>query len=201
MMTNKMSETKTNHETPGRRRLVRWTGAGMSPRKSAVAALALLACGGLTTARGDDNRAPDVPQDIVVPEGNKVHFHGFGQGVQIYTWNGTSWGVAVPEATLTDAEGNVVALHFAGPTWQSNSGSKVVGDLPPKAVIMDRDAIAWLRLNAKSAEGDGIFAGTTYIQRVNTVGGLPPKADGTVIGQVARVPYMADYFFYRASTD
>jgi hypothetical protein len=201
MMTNKMSETKTSNEPPGRKRLVRWAGTGMSSRKSVVAALALLACGGLTTARGDDNRVPDVPADIAVPEGNKVHFHGFGQGVQIYTWNGTSWGVAVPEATLSDTEGNVVALHFAGPTWQSNSGSKVVGDLPPKAITMDSDSIAWLRLNAKSAEGDGIFAGTTYIQRVNTVGGLPPREDGTVVGQVARVPYVADYFFYRASTD
>jgi hypothetical protein len=45
--------------------------------------------------------------------------------MQIYTWNGTSWGTAVPDATLFDDEGNVVAIHSAGPTWQSNSGSKV----------------------------------------------------------------------------
>src|SRR6185437_15659367 len=92
----------------------------------AVAGLALL--GAVTpSAWATDHRAPEVPGDIAVEAGNKVHFHGFGVGVQIYMWNGRTWGNPVPEATLFDAEGNVVAIHFAGPTWESNSGSKVVG--------------------------------------------------------------------------
>jgi len=32
---------------------------------------------------------------------------------------------------------------------------------------------------------------------VNTTGGKSPSADGAFVGQVARVPYTADYFFYR----
>jgi hypothetical protein len=185
-------------------------GASLSG-KSTVCALALLLGAGLT-AIADDNRAPDVPDTIAVGVGNKVHFHGFGVGVQIYTWNGTSWGSAVPEATLFDDEGNIVATHFGvfaangsfvGPAWQSNSGSRVLGLLPPAAVIMDQDAIPWLRLSADPAntDGPGIFAETTFIQRVNTTGGKAPKADGTFVGQVARVPYTADYFFYRPSND
>jgi len=160
--------------------------------------MALLLGSGLAAlAAGNDNRAPEVPVEIKVPAGNKVHFHGFGVGVQIYTWNGTSWGSAVPEAILFHAEG-VVTIHFAGPTWQSNSGSTVVGALPPEAAVtVDTNAIPWLRLSAKSAEGPGIFANTSYIQRVNTTGGKAPSADGTFVGQVARVPYTADYFFYR----
>jgi len=61
----------------------------------------------------------------------------------------------------------------------------------------------WVRLSAvaESTEGPGIFAGTTFIQRVNTVGGKAPSADGPFVGQVARVPYTADYFFYRAATE
>jgi Protein of unknown function (DUF3455) len=156
-----------------------------------------------TSANAADNRAPDVPDQIAVDaDNNKVHFHGLGIGVQIYTSNGTSWGSAVPRATLFDDDGNIVADHFAGPTWKSNSGSEVVGALPPSgAVIMDTNAIPWLRLAAVKdlTHGPGIFAGTTFIQRVNTVGGKAPSVDGTTIGQVAEVPYAADYFFYRHS--
>jgi len=191
------NETKTITEMPSLR--------GPSANKTTVGALALILGAGLTTlaaGSGTDNRAPEVPDTIAVPVGNKVHFHGFGVGVQIYTWNGTSWGAAVPEATLFDGNG-VVAIHFAGPTWESNSGSQVVGALPPLAVTVDTNAIPWLRLQAveDSTHGPGIFADTTYIQRVNTTGGKAPSANGAFVGQVARVPYTADYFFYRKTTN
>jgi hypothetical protein len=153
----------------------------------------------LADEQGTDNRAPEVPNSIAVPEGNKVHFHGFGVGVQIYTWDGASWGRAVPEATLFDGNG-VVVHHFAGPTWESNSDSSVVGALDAPPLTVDEDAIPWLRLKAVNPEGPGIFASTTFIQRVNTTGGKAPLADGVEVGQVAAVPYTADYFFYR-STD
>jgi hypothetical protein len=177
-----------------------------------VAALLLCAATTFSALAGTNNRAPEVPAQISVGETNKVQFHGFGVGFQIYTWNGTSWGSAVPEATLFDEDGNIVAIHFGvfadnggfvGPAWQSNSGSEVVGALPPAAVIMDTNAIPWLRLAAVEnlTHGPGIFANTTFIQRVNTVGGKSPSAAGTVIGQVARVPYTADYYFYRKSND
>lgn len=196
------SKTKTINEPPALRRLRPFGLAGRFANKITVGALALLLGGSLTVLAGNDNRAPEVPQEIVVPAGNKVHFHGLGVGVQIYTWNGSSWGAAVPEATLFNGEA-VVAIHFAGPTWESNSGSKVVGSLmpPPAHVIVDPDAIPWLRLTALTAEGPGIFANTTYIQRVNTTGGKAPSTDGAFVGQVARVPYTADYFFYRKAND
>ena len=172
-------------------------------------ALLLCATAALAAQADTDNRAPDVPTQIAVSsETNKVSFHGFGVGFQIYTWNGTSWGNAVPAATLFDEDGNVVANHFGvpipprvHPAWQSNSGSKVVGALPPAAVIVDTNAIPWLRLQPLTTEGPGVFADTTFIQRVNTTGGKAPSTDGAFVGQVARVPYTADYFFYRQSTN
>ena len=171
----------------------------------AVAGLALVAVTA-TSALATDNRAPGVPDDIAVPADNKVHFHGYAVGFQIYTWNGSSWGTAVPAATLYDNDGNVVADHFGtpnGPKWVSNSGSEVVGALPPKSAIVDTNAIPWLRLAAveQLTHGPGIFADTTFIQRVNTTGGKAPSVDGTVVGQVARVPYTADYFFYRQTNN
>jgi hypothetical protein len=142
-MMNERSEMETTNGTAALRRLGPNVLAALSAHKATIGALALLLGGGLSAlaaGSGNDNRAPEVPDTIVVPAGNKVHFHGFGVGVQIYTWNGASWGAAVPEATLFDGNG-VVAIHFAGPTWESNSGSQVVGALPPLAVTVDTNAI------------------------------------------------------------
>jgi hypothetical protein len=199
-MTTERNETKI--ETPAPHRARPTVLATFSAKKTTVGALALLLGSGLTTlAAGNDNRAPEVPDQIAVGPTNKVHFHGFGVGVQIYTWDGSSWGSPVPDATLFDDEGNVVATHFAGPRWKSNSGSIVLGAVVQPTVTVDPDAIPWVRLRAVTTEGRGIFADTTFIQRVNTAGGKAPSANGTVVGQVARVAYTADYFFYRQTNN
>ena len=179
-----------------------WYGSRM-----ALAAISAFVAAGLPARlHAEDNRAPEVPDVISAGETNKVHFHGYAEGVQIYTWNGNDWGNAVPRATLFDEDGNVVIQHFGtpnGPGWRSNSGSEVIGKLPPKRVIVDETAIPWLLLAANPAltHGPGILGGTSFIHRVNTAGGLAPKVDGTFIGQVAEVPYIADYFFYRAANE
>jgi hypothetical protein len=174
-------------------------------RLRALAGIALVAASA-ASAMADDNRAPEVPDEIAVPEGNVVHFHGFAVGFQIYTWNGTSWGSAVPDAVLFHGQNGAVVRHFGtpnGPAWRSNSGSEVVGKLPPKRATVDRTAIDWLLLPAfpEFTHGPGIFANTTFIHRVNTVGGMAPSEPGAFVGQVAKVPYNADYFFYRSSND
>jgi hypothetical protein len=190
---------------------IEWAGRCFGPAvKSIKSTMALLLCASATlAAQADtDNRAPDVPIQIEVSSTNKVSLHGLGVGFQVYTWNGTSWGSAVPDATLFDEDGNIVATHFGvpipprvNPAWQSSSGSIVIGALPPAPVIVDTNAIPWLRLQALTSDGPGVFADTTFIQRVNTTGGKAPSTDGAFIGQVARVPYTADYFFYRHSTN
>ena len=188
-----MMKTYTAHQT-------QWPhiGAGLAT----LLGLALLSASA-PAARAADYRAPEVPDEIAVEDGNVVHFHGFAHGVQIYTWNGTDWGRAVPRATLFDEDGNIVATHFAGPTWRSNSGSEVVGALPPKSVTVDRDSIPWLLLKADPdrTHGPGILANTSFIHRVNTAGGNAPSEAGTFVGQVVEVPYTADYFFYRPSVN
>ena len=202
MMTER-NETKTINETPVLRRLGAFVWAALSGNKTTVGALALLLGSGLTAlAAGNDNRAPEVPDDIAVKEGNKVHFHGFGVGVQIYTWDGVKWAGPVPRATLFNGEGGVVATHFAGPRWMSNSGSIVLG-AAVVSVTVDTNAIPWVLLSAvpEGTHGPGIFADTSYVQRVNTVGGKAALEDGAFVGQVAEVPYTADYFFYRQSND
>jgi len=153
------------------------------------------------SAVGGGNRGPDLADcdSLRVPEPSKLAFHAFATGVQIYRWSGSSWVFVAPSARLfADAGGNVVVgIHYAGPTWESNSGSKVVGAVLKRCPGAP-NAIPWLLLRAVSAEGPGVFNRVTHIQRVNTVGGNAPAGAGTVVGETANVPYTAEYFFYRA---
>jgi hypothetical protein len=151
---------------------------------------------------GNDNRAPDLgeSQNLKVEAGNKVAFYAYAEGVQIWSWDGTSWVFQRPEAVLYTGNGNgIVGIHYAGPTWESASGSYVVGKVLDRATP-NQSAIPWLLLEAVESAGPGIFRRVTFIQRVNTVGGLAPAAPGNFAGEVARVPYTADYYFYRASS-
>jgi hypothetical protein len=148
----------------------------------------------------DGNRLPDLSAcpALAAPAGSTLVLHAFGIGFQVYHWNGTSWGAPTPSATIyADAGGRgQVATHFAGPSWESNSGSTVVGTVLNRCTV-DPASIQWLSLTAVPS-GQGLFAKVTFIQRLNTAGGLAPATAGTTIGQEARVSYTADYLFYDA---
>ena len=120
--------------------------------------------------------------DLGAPEGSTLAFHAFrGPSANLYA----------------DAAGTAtIGTHYAGPTWESNSGSLVVGRLNTPCEVGPAD-IPWLLLDGIRSEGPGIFNGVTSIQRVNTVGGRAPTAPGS-LGEVRNVPYTAEYFFYRA---
>ena len=166
-----------------------------------LAALALLLLALVAPVAVDAGEPPDLGdcQILRVPPGNEVAFHVYAEGVQIYRWNGSSWVFSRPEAVLyADAEEDgAVGIHYAGPTWESVSGSIVVGQVVQRCTP-DPDSIPWLLLRAVHTEGPGIFHDVTYIQRLYTVGGKAPTYLGETPGQEARVPYTAQYFFYRA---
>ena len=151
------------------------------------------------TAIGD--RSPELGSCsyLQADDTTKLAFHAYAVGVQIYRWTGTNWTFVGPSAKLyADANGNgEIGIHYAGPTWESVSGSKVVGIVDDRCTP-DPTAIPWLSLNVVSSAGPGIFDGVTFIQRVNTVGGLIPSAPGSVVGETMGVPYSAEYYFYRA---
>ena len=165
-----------------------------------LAALALLLL--VVPVGADDNREPDLGefQKLQAPEGHKVAFQTYAEGVQIYRWNGTTWNFVGPEAVLysgDDEDAEPVGIHYAGPTWESASGSKVLGAVVERGTP-DPNAIPWLLLRAVSNQGPGIFHRVTHIQRVYTVGGLAPADAGDFVGEEARVSYTAWYVFYRA---
>jgi len=148
-----------------------------------------------------DEKTPDLPagcEELAVEAGNKVSSHGYAVGVQRYRWDGNTWMFVEPVARLfaNDDHRGETATHYAGPTWESNSGSKVVATRD-KGCNVDPTAIDWLRLKAVSTEGPGPFARITFVQRVNTIGGRAPSIPGLIVGALIDVPYTAEYYFYR----
>jgi hypothetical protein len=152
----------------------------------------------------DNQNGPELPgicSTIQVEEGHKLAFHVYARGVQIYKWNGTSWVFEAPVASLF-AEPEFfgeVGTHYVGPRWESKSGSKVrAARVLGTGCRPDPTAIEWLLLARVESSGPGIFEKVTFIQRTNTTGGIAPLTPGTTVGEVAEVPYTAEYYFYRA---
>jgi len=145
----------------------------------------------------------DIPDILKVPPGNTLCLRARGVGVQKYTCPVSATSKAVPHAVLLagdEDEGDLVAIHFGGPTWQALDGSTVVGDAQNATHFpaSDPDGVDWLLLPAKSASGSGLLGQVTYIQRLYTDGG---KARAEGCGQVANqtellVEYSAQYLFY-----
>jgi hypothetical protein len=147
---------------------------------------------------------PQVPEILRVPDGQTVLLKALGKGVQIYDCTATAadpgkfdWSFKGPEADLTNEDGKKIAKHYAGPTWEANDGSKVVGVVQQKADAPRPGAVPWLLLKAKTNEGTGTFGRVTYIQRVDTEGGVAPAGcDQAHVNTEARVAYRANYYFY-----
>lgn len=178
-------------------------------QRSLLAGLAAVAAA-LTVAQGAHAgpAAPVVPPEIAVAEGHKPYLVAHADGVQIYDCmsvpDGHAWRLAAPSATLTDDQGKTIGSHYGGPTWEARDGSQVVGKRDG-LVTADPTAIDWLRLAADSTsagvDGDRIEA-TSYIQRINTVGGLAPAAadcNEDTLAERREIPYSADYVFFKAT--
>jgi hypothetical protein len=148
---------------------------------------------------------PDVPPTLKVPDGQILKLALRGAGVQIYecrrvTEGATqfAWILRSPEADLTDHMGKTVGRHYAGPTWEADDGSTVVGEVIAQFNGPDASAIPWLLLRKTSNAGKGSFGKIRFIQRLHTVGGKVPSSacDAGQLGKRVRVPYSADYYFY-----
>ncbi len=79
---------------------------------------------------------PLVPENLKVPAGQTLSLVSPATGVQIYECGAAKadpqrfeWVFKAPEADLFDLSGKKIGKHYAGPTWESNDGSKVVGEV------------------------------------------------------------------------
>jgi len=158
---------------------------------------------------------PVVPDIIQVPAGNHLFREGHAVGTQDYACLSTGWASPAfgPQATLFNDDNDQIITHFLSPnpfesdtprpTWQDSRDTSTVwgNPIPGATYTPDSTAIPWLLLEVVGATegptGGDRMTGTTYIQRVNTTGGLKPTGSCTE-GAKALVPYTADYFFYKA---
>ena len=131
--------------------------------------------------------------------------------------SGFAWLLFTPEATLFNDHGKQLTTHFFSPnpaengtiraTWQDSRDSSIVWGGQATASrdpnFVAPDAIAWLKLPMAGTEegpnGGDTLTATTFIQRVNTAGGLAPSegCSGLAdVGAKAFQAYTADYIFY-----
>jgi hypothetical protein len=150
-------------------------------------------------------QAPQVPEALMVSADEQLAVSMLAEGVQIYQCQPSAddnskfvWTFSAPEAVLYDSEHNELGKHYAGPTWEANDGSKVVGEVKARADAPTAGTIPWLLLTAKSNEGAGTFSDVTSIHRVETTGGQAPTegCDQAHQNEEARAPYTAVYYFY-----
>lgn len=147
---------------------------------------------------------PPLPDPILaVPDENHLAFYYDAIGVQIYTCQATAagyeWTFQAPEASLFDRRGQLVVKHYGGPTWESVSDHSKVVAKKLAEFSAHADAIPALLLQATEHDGKGLMDDVSYIQRLDTIGGLAPRAgcDARHVGATARVGYTATYFFSR----
>src|SRR6476660_6548289 len=114
--------------------------------------------------------APAVPDNLKVPATHSLLLATPAVGVQIYLCSAAKtdparfeWVFKAPEADLFDEAGRKIGKHYAGPTWESNDGSKVAGEAKARDDGPDANAIPWLLLGAKSPSGKGILSQTQNI--------------------------------------
>ena len=158
-------------------------------------ALALAAC-------QTPSLPPRLPQSLQVTAQETWIGTLSARGVQIYECRSRAgqpgWDLVAPDADLFRNGGQPFGHHGAGPSWQAEDGSLVVGNVLARADAPVAGAIPWLLLEARSNSGKGALAGVARIRRVNTTGGVAPVAgcDAQSRGQQVRVPYTADYVLY-----
>jgi hypothetical protein len=144
-----------------------------------------------------------IPEKLNPSAGETMTMIVPAKGVQIYECRaakagGYEWAFVAPDAVLFDTTGKTIGKHYAGPHWEAADGSKVVAKLVERADAPKTGDIPWLLLGAKSVGPEGAFSKVTSIQRVNTVGGVAPKAGCSQenVGTPARIPYTADYYLF-----
>jgi hypothetical protein len=191
-------------------------------RTTFIVALAIAMSGAVQAA--DRISRPAVPSILEVGDEYKPVLWTHAVGTQNYicapaaTDTGVDWLFIGPQATGVGIDVEQILTHFQSKnpfqgdvihaTWQHSRDSSAVwakkyrGSSDPNFVAPD--AIEWLLLEVTGTQvgptGGVKLAGTRFIQRVNTVGGLkPPAAECTAATVNTRklVSYEADYYFYQ----
>lgn len=151
-------------------------------------------------------QAPDAPAAVTPPAGSKFFMTTVGIGEITYECRARAgaadafeWVFVAPVATLYDDNKKPVGKYYGGPTWEAADGSKVTGKQLAVSPAPGTGNIPLQLVQANPATGSGAMTDVTYIQRLNTVGGVAPSAPCAKanVGARQQVSYQADYVFYK----
>jgi hypothetical protein len=156
----------------------------------------------MSTMSSVDNAT--LPEPVRVPAGQKVRLVTTGVGEITYECREKAtaagqfeWAFVAPVATLYDRDRRSLGKYYAGPTWEASDGSKITGKQVAIAPASP-GSIPMQLVKTEPAVGAGAMNGVSYIQRVNTKGGVAPAmaCDAAGKGKRQQVAYEADYVFY-----
>jgi Protein of unknown function (DUF3455) len=140
---------------------------------------------------------------IKVPIENKSKLTLHAKGDQIYLCaveaSVYAWKWQAPNANMYDTQNkSLLGTHGAGPSWTYKDGSSVKAKVIKKVDAPDKSSAPWLLLEVTDRKGNGLLASVSYIQRINTQGGISPitVCDANHLGSEKRIPYSADYLFF-----
>jgi hypothetical protein len=146
--------------------------------------------------------AQTVPDAVQVPDGQVLLFRAFAAGSQNYECQigadgSSTWTFRQPHAELTGEDGAPLGIHGRGPFWAGFDGSSVTAGAAKSAPAADpAHDVPWLLLRATSSDTEGRFAGVSYVQRLDTRGGVAPSGPCDTANATLAVPYLAVYYFY-----
>jgi hypothetical protein len=171
------------------------------------AGVLLNACAGVPMSSPAQSQV-NLPTAVQVPAGHKVAMESVGVGEITYECRAKAdapgshaWVFVGPQAELRSRDGARVGRYFGPPaTWAANDGSSITGKqlaVAPGAA----GSIPLQLVQADPAQGRGAMSGVTYVQRVDTRGGVAPAiaCDAGQIGRKEIVKYQADYIFWKAA--
>ena len=93
-------------------------------------------------------------------------------------------------------DGKPIGRHFGGPTWEFMDGTRVVARVAASAPAKNAGDIPWLKLDVTQRTKKGPAAGTKYVLRIDTKGGVLSGVC-TTDKEVRAVPYQATYVFVK----
>lgn len=169
-----------------------------------------------------------VPSNLKVPAGHMLYMRGVATGTQNYVClpaeTGMAWVFQGPQATvfltlrwITGEIRQQIMTHYLSPnpmelgtpraTWLSSLDTSAVWakkiEESSDPAYVAPGAIPWFLLQMvgthRGPTDGSLLTRTSYIQRVNTTGGMKPNGSCDLAGALQFVPYTAEYLFYQAN--
>ena len=171
-----------------------------------MAGAALLAgCGASPLARFDAAQQQGLPADVRVPAGHQAVLEARASGELQYECQAIkrapfeyAWLPRDRSIELRDGSNSAIVLSRSGRSWVHRDGSQLA---VREFVEVDNGphSLPFQRARVEPSMLSGALNNISYIQRINTVGGLPSvrNCSSAELGMRVQVPYEAEYVFWR----